>query len=76
MEMIERPKCWLEFGLDLLVKCGGMVMVLLGRSVQATLGGVLQKSSQQLNFILISPKPLKQLARLIKSSRWLLYRSG
>ncbi|KAH0726719.1 hypothetical protein KY284_002584 [Solanum tuberosum] len=76
MEMIERPKCWLEFGLDLLVKCGRIVMVLLGRSVQATLDGVLQKSSQQLNFILISPKPLKQLARLIKSSRWLLYRSG
>lgn len=36
----------------MLIKCGSTVIVLLGRSVQATLGGVLQKFSQQLNFMI------------------------
>lgn len=36
----------------MLIKCGSTVIVLLGRSVQATLGGVLQKFSQQLNFMM------------------------
>lgn len=60
----------LEFAPDLVVEGGGVVVVLRRAVWAAALGGVVEEALQQLNFVLVGPEALEQLARFV--GRWRL----
>lgn len=66
----------LEFAPDLVVERRRVVVVLRGAVGAAALGGVVEKTLQQLNLVLVGPQALEQLPRFVGRRQRLLGGDG